>query len=82
MCVGENAVLEKLTGEGLSEAAVKAFMHNYSKLTGGESGLIPDKDIDAVESLPRLEDIAKEDGGAAGCAHAEEEKEGGVVQPP
>ena len=60
----ENAVLEKLTGEGLSEAAVKAFMHNYSKLTGGESGLIPDKDIDAVESLPRLEEIAKEDGGA------------------
>ena len=32
------AVEEKLKKEGLSEAAVKAFLHNYAKLTGGESG--------------------------------------------
>jgi UTP--glucose-1-phosphate uridylyltransferase/phosphoglucomutase len=54
------AVEEKLNKEGLSEAAVKAFLHNYEKLTGGESGLIPEGDINAVDSLPRLEDLMKD----------------------
>ena len=54
------AVEEKLSTEGLSEAAVKAFLYNYGKLTGGESGLIPESDIDAVKELPRLEDLQKE----------------------
>ncbi len=61
------AVERKLEAEGLSDAAVKAFLHNYGKLTGGESGLIPEGDIEAVATLPRLEDLA---GGEAKAADA------------
>ena len=54
------AVADKLRGAGLSEAAVTAFLSNYDKLLEGESGLIPEADISAATSLPRLEDLASE----------------------
>ena len=51
------AVREKLQGAELSEAATKAFLHNYGKLEGGESGLIPEHDIEAVSTLPSLVEL-------------------------
>lgn len=48
----------KMRAAGLSDAAVRAFEHNYRLLTAGESGLLAEADIQPVESLPRLEDVA------------------------
>lgn len=62
------AVREKLQGAELSEAATKAFLHNYGKLEGGESGLIPEHDIEAVSTLPSLVELQQsgDDGDGVG----------------
>ncbi|QDZ21053.1 UDP-glucose pyrophosphorylase [Chloropicon primus] len=56
------AVEGKLKEGGLNEAARKAFLHNYAKLEGGDTGLIPEEEIEAVDTLPRFEEIQTEGG--------------------
>jgi hypothetical protein len=46
-----------MRAEGLSDAAVAAFRHNYEALASGESGLLAESDIALVESLPSLDDL-------------------------
>ncbi len=45
---------------GLSAAAIRAFQHNYETLTAGETGLIPESEIQAISSLPHFEAIEKQ----------------------
>ncbi|EFN56330.1 hypothetical protein CHLNCDRAFT_144780, partial [Chlorella variabilis] len=45
----------KMDKAGLSEAAQGAFKLNYEQLVRGVTGLVPDRDIDSVQELPRLE---------------------------
>lgn len=42
----------KMRANGLSEACIGAFRHNYAALVAGETGKIPEADIQPVESLP------------------------------
>jgi len=48
---------EKMRGEGLSEAAIAAFKYNLGVLLSGESTMIPESAIGAVDSLPDLDSI-------------------------
>lgn len=48
---------KKMASKGLSQAAVGAFKQNYEQLVAGVTGLVPEDDIDPVESLPNLEDL-------------------------
>ncbi|KAG1675771.1 hypothetical protein FOA52_012427 [Chlamydomonas sp. UWO 241] len=45
----------KMREQGCSDAAVSAFKRNYNQLVAGVTGLVPEADIDAVSSLPRLD---------------------------
>jgi len=47
----------KMRAEGLSDAAVAAFRHNYEALASGETGLLAESDLKPVDSLPSLEDL-------------------------
>lgn len=47
----------KMLSAGLSDACVAAFRHNYSALVAGQTGQIPESDIQPVTSLPRFADI-------------------------
>ena len=49
------AFASKMRAEGLSEAAIAAFLHSYGELVRGNSGMIEEKDIEGVASLPELE---------------------------
>lgn len=51
---------EKMRGAGLSEAAIRAFRHNYEGLVAGQTGMIPEGNIKPVTELPRLETISQE----------------------
>jgi UTP--glucose-1-phosphate uridylyltransferase/phosphoglucomutase len=53
------AYAAKMRAEGLSEAAVAAFLHGYGELVSGNSGMIEEKDIAGVASLPDLDTIRK-----------------------
>lgn len=50
----------KMRQAGLSDAAIGAFRLNYDQLVAGVTGLMPDADIDAVESLPRLQELVRD----------------------
>src|SRR4051812_47244385 len=50
----------KMRAAGLSDAAIRAFKHSYSSLVQGQTGLIPETEIEPVEELPRLEDLAEQ----------------------
>lgn len=52
----------KMQAAGLSQAAIRAFGHNYQKLAVGDHGLLPETTIQPVEKLPRLQEISR--GGA------------------
>lgn len=48
---------QKMKAEGLSQAAIDAFRMNYEQLVAGVTGLVPEKEIQAIEDLPRLADL-------------------------
>ncbi|HRX51871.1 MAG TPA: UTP--glucose-1-phosphate uridylyltransferase [Candidatus Krumholzibacteria bacterium] len=48
----------RMRAEGLPDLAVDAFAHNYAKLVRGETGLIPEAELQPVESLRNAEDFA------------------------
>jgi UTP--glucose-1-phosphate uridylyltransferase len=39
----------KMKGDGLSEAAIAAFRHNYEQLVAGNDGIVPESSIEAIE---------------------------------
>lgn len=44
----------KMAAEGLSEAAIAAFKHNYEQLAAGVTGMMPEADISPAAGLPSL----------------------------
>ncbi len=42
---------------GIKDAAIKAFQSSYAKLVEGQTGLIPESDIEPVSDLPCLDQI-------------------------
>ncbi|CAK0781252.1 hypothetical protein CVIRNUC_005325 [Coccomyxa viridis] len=54
---------EKMKAAGLSEAAIGAFRLNYEQLVAGVTGLMPEKDIEAITELPNLEKLQASDQG-------------------
>lgn len=52
--------IEKMRAADLPELAVRIFDHYYNKLGEGETGLIAERDIDPVDSLPDKEEFPPE----------------------
>mmetsp|Transcript_14726 Transcript_14726/g.36716 ORF Transcript_14726/g.36716 Transcript_14726/m.36716 type:complete len:475 (-) Transcript_14726:257-1681(-) len=51
----------KCKAQGLSDAAISAFKHNFEQLAGGATGMVPESDIEAVAELPKLTDMPDPD---------------------
>jgi UDP-N-acetylglucosamine pyrophosphorylase len=47
----------KMTTANVSQAAQRAFEHSYQRLLAGDTGMIPESEIQTVDELPRLDDI-------------------------
>lgn len=54
----ENA-LQKLRQDGASPSLQTAFSRAYTRVAAGETGLIPEADLEPVEDLPTLADAAR-----------------------
>jgi UTP--glucose-1-phosphate uridylyltransferase len=48
---------QKMGKAGIKQAAIQAFQSSYQKLVEGQTGLIPETEIQPVANLPRLEGI-------------------------
>jgi UDP-N-acetylglucosamine pyrophosphorylase len=46
----------------VNDAAIRAFQHSYESLAAGQTGLLPESEIQPVTSLPRYEDIPQSAG--------------------
>jgi UTP--glucose-1-phosphate uridylyltransferase len=54
---GLQASVEKMEREGLPEAAIDTFRHYYEQLAGGETGMLPESDIEPVDDVQPLDDL-------------------------
>lgn len=54
---GLRASVEKMRADGVAEAAIATFGELYERLQAGETGLIPEAEIEPVEELPDARDL-------------------------
>ena len=57
---GLDAAVAKMRAEGLGDAAVESFARQYRRLSEGETGTLPEADIEPVAELPDAEDLTAE----------------------
>ena len=58
---GLRAAKEKMRNEGVPDAAIATFEHYYEQLVAGESGMLPDDDLDQLSDVPSYDDLPGED---------------------
>src|SRR5690349_244311 len=58
---GLEACVAKMEREGVPQAAIDTFKHYYEQLRSGETGMLPEDEIDPVEDVQDLEDLPDED---------------------
>jgi UTP--glucose-1-phosphate uridylyltransferase len=46
-----------MSAAGVHPSAIAVFAHSYSVLASGETGIIPESELEPIESLPRLADL-------------------------
>jgi len=51
----------KMRAKGLSDSAIKAFAYNFGKLASGESLMISEDSIEAVDSLPSYDALTEQE---------------------
>ena len=54
---GLQASVEKMRREGLPDAAIETFTHYYEQLAEGETGMLPESEIEPVEDVQQLDDL-------------------------
>src|SRR3954469_2242213 len=60
----EKNIEAKMTDAGVSAPAITAFLGALRRVIAGERGMVPETDVDAVSSLPRLDDISEPKAGS------------------
>jgi UTP--glucose-1-phosphate uridylyltransferase len=58
---GLQASVEKMEREGIPEAAINTFRHYYEQLAEGETGMLPESEIEPVEHVQQLDDLPEGD---------------------
>jgi UTP--glucose-1-phosphate uridylyltransferase len=58
---GLEASVEKMRRDGVPEAAVETFAYYYRRLAEGETGLLPESEIEPVEDVADAEELPKVD---------------------
>jgi UTP--glucose-1-phosphate uridylyltransferase len=54
---GLQASIEKMRAEGVADAAIETFRDLYTRWQEGETGLLPEAEIEPLRDLPLLEDL-------------------------
>jgi UTP--glucose-1-phosphate uridylyltransferase len=68
---GLQASIEKMRAAGVAEPAIDTFAYYYRQLEAGETGMLPESEIEPVAGLPLAADLpAPPDGGTAALGKA------------
>src|SRR5919109_467555 len=67
---GLRASEEKMRAAGVPEVAVATFRHYYRQLEAGASGMLPEKELEPVESLPAQEELREDESAVRGALEA------------
>jgi UTP--glucose-1-phosphate uridylyltransferase len=62
---GLKACEEKMRDAGVPDAAIATFAHYYEQLESGETGMLPDADLDQLSDVPSYDDLPDEADAAA-----------------
>jgi UTP--glucose-1-phosphate uridylyltransferase len=54
---GLEACVQKMEREGIAEAAIETFKHYYEQLREGETGMLPESDIEPVTDVQDLDEL-------------------------
>jgi UTP--glucose-1-phosphate uridylyltransferase len=54
---GLQASIEKMRADGVADAAIETFRDLYTRWRDGETGLLPEADIEPLRDVPSLEDL-------------------------
>jgi UTP--glucose-1-phosphate uridylyltransferase len=57
MTDGLRQATDKMRDEGLPDVAIDTFAHYYERLRAGETGMLPEAEIEPVTDLPRADDL-------------------------
>jgi UTP--glucose-1-phosphate uridylyltransferase len=57
---GLKACEEKMRDAGVPDAAIATFAHYYEQLQSGETGMLPDADLDQLSDVPSHDDLPDE----------------------
>jgi UTP--glucose-1-phosphate uridylyltransferase len=57
---GLKACEEKMRDAGVPDAAIATFAHYYEQLESGETGMLPDSDLDQLSDVPSYDDLPDE----------------------
>jgi UTP--glucose-1-phosphate uridylyltransferase len=57
---GLRAAEEKMRKAGVADAAIATFAHYYGQLESGETGVLPEDDIEPIDELPGLDDLPED----------------------
>ena len=55
------ASIAKMEAEGVHQAAIAAFTHAYQALAAGDTGILPEAEIEPVNDLPQASDLPEGD---------------------
>src|SRR6185295_7740140 len=64
---GLQASIDKMRGDDVGDAAVQAFADAYERLREGETGVLPESDIEPVDELPDADELPGGDDTAGGA---------------
>jgi UTP--glucose-1-phosphate uridylyltransferase len=58
---GLDQSVRKMRDEGIADAAIDSFVHYYRLLQEGESGMLPESEIEPLEDVPDAEELPEPD---------------------
>jgi UTP--glucose-1-phosphate uridylyltransferase len=58
---GLEASTDKMRREGVGDAAIQAFADAYERLQGGETGVLPESDLEPVDEVPDADELPDAD---------------------
>src|SRR5919206_4208239 len=64
---GLQASIDKMRRDDVGDAAVKAFADAYERLREGETGVLPEAEIEPVEDVPDADELPDADEEAGGA---------------
>ncbi|HZC28945.1 MAG TPA: UTP--glucose-1-phosphate uridylyltransferase, partial [Gaiellaceae bacterium] len=64
---GLQASIDNMRRDGVGDAAVQAFADAYERLREGETGVLPEADIEPVDDVPDADDLPEADEEAGGA---------------